>query len=245
MTTERHVKTWACVAALTAAGALGVGATSAGAVTIGQLAPEELPNGPANSCNTFTTEWVTPAPGNGVSYAVPQFGTRITSWSTRTNINAGVNYTFKVYRNVPGFPSRYTVVGRDGPRGMPSGALAINQVQTFPVNIAVAPGDLIGLRTNNGLDSPCLGTIPGLGPSYYFQNAPDIPDGGFGDFALDPNADRGLNETADVVVEPPVAPAAAAAGPTGQRAAALKKCAKIKNKKKKKKCKKRARKLPV
>ena len=33
--------------------------------------------------------------------------------------------------------------------------------------------------------------------------------------------------------------------PTGQRSAALKKCAKIKNKKKKKKCKQRARKLPV
>jgi hypothetical protein len=35
------------------------------------------------------------------------------------------------------------------------------------------------------------------------------------------------------------------AGPTGQRAAALKKCAKIKSKRKKKKCKKRARLLPV
>jgi hypothetical protein len=42
-------------------------------------------------------------------------------------------------------------------------------------------------------------------------------------------------------------PPPAAAGPTGQRAAALKKCAKIKKKakKKKKKCKARARKLPV
>ncbi len=34
-------------------------------------------------------------------------------------------------------------------------------------------------------------------------------------------------------------------GPTGQRARALKKCAKLKNKAKKKKCKKRARKLPI
>jgi CSLREA domain-containing protein len=42
-------------------------------------------------------------------------------------------------------------------------------------------------------------------------------------------------------VNPPVVPA----GPTGLRAAALKKCAKIKNKKKKKRCKRRARKLPV
>lgn len=35
------------------------------------------------------------------------------------------------------------------------------------------------------------------------------------------------------------------AGPTGQRAAALKKCAKVKSKAKKKKCKKRASSLPV
>ncbi len=43
----------------------------------------------------------------------------------------------------------------------------------------------------------------------------------------------------------PAGPPPAATGPTGLRAAALKKCAKIKNKKKKKKCKKRARRLPV
>jgi uncharacterized delta-60 repeat protein len=44
------------------------------------------------------------------------------------------------------------------------------------------------------------------------------------------------------VTPPPQTPVA---GPTGQRAAALKKCAKIKKKAKKKKCKKKARKLPV
>jgi uncharacterized delta-60 repeat protein len=47
--------------------------------------------------------------------------------------------------------------------------------------------------------------------------------------------------------EPPpnVRPDAKVVGPTGQRAAALKKCAKVKQKAKKRKCKKRARKLPV
>ncbi len=44
---------------------------------------------------------------------------------------------------------------------------------------------------------------------------------------------------------PPVPPAATPAAGTGLRAAALKRCAKIKNKKKKKKCKRRARALPV
>jgi hypothetical protein len=45
-------------------------------------------------------------------------------------------------------------------------------------------------------------------------------------------------------VSPPPGPAPAA-GPTGKRAAALKKCKKKKSKKARKKCKKKARKLPV
>jgi hypothetical protein len=45
--------------------------------------------------------------------------------------------------------------------------------------------------------------------------------------------------------DPPPGGTPPATGPTGQRAAALKKCAKVKNKRKKKKCKKKARKLPV
>ena len=56
------------------------------------------------------------------------------------------------------------------------------------------------------------------------------------------NCDAGAFEKAGVA--PPVT-TTPPPGPTGQRAAALKKCAKIKNKRKKKKCKKRARRLPV
>jgi CSLREA domain-containing protein len=47
------------------------------------------------------------------------------------------------------------------------------------------------------------------------------------------------------IVPPSASPTTTAVAPTGLRAAALKKCAKIKNKQKKKKCKKRARRLPV
>jgi hypothetical protein len=62
--------------------------------------------------------------------------------------------------------------------------------------------------------------------------------GGAGGFALA----HGINlpGTPLGALPPPLA-----AGPTGQRAAALKKCKKIKKKKKRIKCKKRARKLPV
>jgi hypothetical protein len=49
-----------------------------------------------------------------------------------------------------------------------------------------------------------------------------------------------VTQTPPAIVPPP-----AAATPTGQRAAALKKCAKIKDKPKKKKCKSKARQLPV
>lgn len=46
-------------------------------------------------------------------------------------------------------------------------------------------------------------------------------------------------------VEPPTTPATPASGPTGQRAAALKKCKKKHRKQARKKCKKKARKLPA
>jgi uncharacterized delta-60 repeat protein len=49
----------------------------------------------------------------------------------------------------------------------------------------------------------------------------------------------------EVTPLPPPPPPPVNSGPTGQRAAALKKCAKVKSKVKKKKCKKRARALPV
>jgi hypothetical protein len=65
------------------------------------------------------------------------------------------------------------------------------------------------------------------------------------------NADIGAVEIQLPVVTPPVVttPSTGAvgtvAGPTGERAAALKKCKKKKSKKKRKKCRKRAKKLPL
>jgi hypothetical protein len=72
-----------------------------------------------------------------------------------------------------------------------------------------------------------------------------------GNFQIIADMNTGMGETygldnvtlTDAPLPPPAAPPAAA--PTGLRAAALKKCAKIKNKKNKKKCKKRAKKLPA
>jgi hypothetical protein len=54
-----------------------------------------------------------------------------------------------------------------------------------------------------------------------------------------------LTGTATAPPPPPPPPPAASTGPTGQRAAALKKCKKKKSKQARKKCKKKANRLPV
>ncbi len=84
----------------------------------------------------------------------------------------------------------------------------------------------------SGTPPPAAGCMAGL--TGWFPRARDCTTSGGPDqrFRLD-----------GTVVFPPPAPPAS--GPTGRRAAALKKCAKVKNRKKKKRCKKRARSLPV
>lgn len=75
------------------------------------------------------------------SYAVPEGYDTITAWSHSTGGTAGA-LTFKVYRPT-GNPREYLVVGVDTEQ------VAAGAVESFPVHIAVQPGDRIGLSSDD------------------------------------------------------------------------------------------------
>jgi len=141
------------------------------AVTIGQVAA----TAPPNTCSNLSADWLQPTVVSGNPYAVPAVG-RITSWSTRASSTAGQHYTMKVFRHVNG--SSYTVVGHDGPRPLVSGA-----INTFTTNVAVMPGDLLGMNDNDTaapVSTACTYVSPGN--SVYFR-AGGLVDAGSGSFA--------------------------------------------------------------
>jgi IPT/TIG domain/PASTA domain len=110
-------------------------------LTVGELAP---PNPPAN-CTNGPFE-VFPA-GTAVStYRVPSAGV-ITSWSTNAAAGAGQTLSFKVYR--PLGNNQFLVVGHDGPR-----PLLPSVLNTFPTQIQVQAGDLIGDNDENATSVP-------------------------------------------------------------------------------------------
>ena len=202
-------------AIILAAVALAVPASPAAAITLGQLAAS--PNGCASN-----TDWVEPAVSSGVvPYVVPNGYGTITSWSTRAFGSPG-DLGLKVFRPTS-TALTYSAVAHDGPHTLSSPG-----VNTFPVNIRVQPGDLIGLHVGD-LGATCSEII-GSDPDYHFPD--DLLDGQQGGPFTAIN-DRRLDITAEVA--PTV---------TGQRAAALKKCKKRHSKRARRKCRRKANLLP-
>ncbi len=113
-------------------------------ITMGQLATATTP--------TFNCEYVQPydelqtsvAAGN--SYVAPSAGV-ITSWATQVGTNPGQVLGLKVYRAVSA--GTFLVVGQDGPRALTSG------LNTFPVNIPVQAGDILGIFLPPNVHSDC------------------------------------------------------------------------------------------
>ena len=180
------------LASVLAAGLLVVGASSAaGAVTIGQLAPESPPQGFADPSGTFDIAQPTVTSGN--PYVAPGTGT-ITSWSHNAAAGAGQILTFKVFRRVTG--STYMVVGHDGPRSMTGGA-----VNTFPASIPVKPGDVIGLYFD--VAPPAKAYFFDFPGDEFLERSGNLADGQSGAFVSNP--DRRVNVTA--MFEPTISPA--------------------------------------
>ena len=81
-----------------------------------------------------------PAGASAPTYTVPSAGV-ITSWSNQAAEGLGQELTFKVFRPLGSGPlyPKFLVAGQDGPR-----SLIPNALNTFPVEIPVKAGDLIG-----------------------------------------------------------------------------------------------------
>lgn len=169
-------------------GALSLSAAApAEATTIGQLAPRS----PSAICGFQHLDTVQTTVTSGNGYTVPPFGARIVSWSTNAGSSGGIpqNYTFKVFR--PTGPSRFMVVAHDGPRLLTDGTL-----NSFAVNIAVQPGDIIGLYWDTGGVSTACEFVA-TSHDDYLENPGNLPDGSSADFTPH-GGDFRLNVSAEV-----------------------------------------------
>jgi hypothetical protein len=126
---------------------------------------------------------------------------------------------------------KYTIVGEAA-----AGSESPNAINTYPANIPVLVGDIIGIYHTTG---NCW-TNNEMNPADTFAfNASDVAPGTTQPFGSD-NSAR-IPVSALVTPEP----TGQRAGPTGQRAAALKKCKKKHSKKTRRRCRKKANLLPV
>jgi hypothetical protein len=124
---------------------LAIGGPAASAqITVGQLAPATTPPFNCNFIDPYDELQVSVATGN--SYVAQSAGV-ITSWSTQVGVEPGQMLGMKMYRPVG--PGTYLVVGQDGPRALAPG------VNTFPVNIPVQAGDILGIFLPPGVHSEC------------------------------------------------------------------------------------------
>jgi hypothetical protein len=111
------------------------------------------------------------------SYVVPAGGGRVTSFSFQSGPeNPGEQLDFLVLRST-GFAS-YTVIGKTGLVTL-TGTQTGTTVETFPANIAVQNGDILGFWTPGPLDNGAQ--LGGGGGAIVFE---------FG--ALDPNVGEGI-----------------------------------------------------
>jgi hypothetical protein len=160
----RHLRFWAafigsCLIAAASA------SPSAASVTIGQTAANGF------SC-TGNDDWLQPTVTTGNSYVVPATGT-ITSWTTDESA-AGQQLTMKMYRKV-GDPATYKVAGHAGPQTLTPDGIAGN---TFPANIPVKPGDVLGFHTVTSMGA-CA--FPAAGEQFLISSG-DLGDGASGPF---------------------------------------------------------------
>ena len=164
----------------------------------------------------------------GNAYVIPGTGT-ITSWSTSAGPGAGQMLKMKIFRKVAD-PMDYKVVGHD------LRALTAGTINTFPVSIPVQAGDVLGLNdaNANAVNNACDFDAT---PATRFALPGDPADNETATFSIDAN---NVRDNVAALFEP-----APANTPTGQRAAALKKCKKKHSKKARRKCRRKAQLLPV
>jgi hypothetical protein len=163
---------------------------AAASVTIGRLAPA-----PSLSCVGSSLDLIEPT---GTPYVVPPVppasALTISSWSHNGAPAAGLfpatgPLTLKVYRKVAD-PATYQVTGHDTEPLIPA------TLNTFPANLPVQPGDVIGTTTTAPATSGCNFADPGQ-PGY-LANASNLADGESAAFGGPPATGRSLDVSAVV-----------------------------------------------
>jgi hypothetical protein len=177
-------------------------------VTVGQIAPPD----PESYCNLGPTDTIQLAiEGSSDIYAVPDAGL-LTSWSTSAGPGVGQALSLKVYRPVSG--TTYSVVAQDGPR-----ALTASVVNTFPIDIPVEAGDVIGLNDGNApaFHDACS-FFTGLPGDMESGLDGEAPAGSLLDFApvdTEPNVRVNVSATLEtLLVAEPVTPVTSPSPPT-------------------------------
>ncbi len=172
---------------------------------------------------------------SGNSYTVSAAGV-ITSWGFHNGIDELPGLKLEVVRPLPG--GGHVIVGEAA-----AGSQDLHALNTYPASIQVLPGDIIGIFVGSPFGH-CGTFTSNSGDTFdQFIGSPAldslISPSGSGDLVRFPVS--ATVTTPDAVPAPPT--------DTGQRAAAIKKCAKkLKGKasaKKRKKCIKKAQLLPV
>jgi hypothetical protein len=159
------IKRLAAIVILACAAALTADAPAPAAVTIGQVAP----SGVLKTCPTGATDLVQPSvTAGGNLYSARAAGT-ITSWSTRSGGSG--SYSLKVFRRTTD-PDVFRVIGHSGPHALSAG------LNSFPANLTVSSGDLIGLNAR-GAGNTCAFSSPG---DFVLTSGGNLPDGGSGNF---------------------------------------------------------------
>jgi hypothetical protein len=153
---------------------------AAASVTIGQVSDPN--SGPDDYC-TVGYDWVQPTVNSGNSFVVPTIpgiaSLTVSSWTTWGGPEPDEQMTMKMFRAVPGQTDRYQVVGHAGPRTVSPGGTAGN---TFPANIPVKPGDLLGLHATTR--DWCLFIAPGEENFYYLGDLADNASAAFTSYTL-------------------------------------------------------------
>jgi hypothetical protein len=125
-------------------------AQATAAVTVGQLPTSPQPA--SDSCPS-NRDYLQPSVTGGILYIARQAGT-IISWSTNVSGAGGQSYAFKVFRRTSD-PDVFQVVGQDVEHPLTPG------LNTFPANVDVESGDMIGLHVDGGPQNSCVFPMPG------------------------------------------------------------------------------------
>jgi hypothetical protein len=115
---------------------------SAASVQIGQLAPANAAGG-CDECTNLQVETVAPAP----SYEVPAGSWTLTSWSAQGGLKGG-SVKLRIFRPTA-VPGQFRLVAET-----PLETIAPATIATFPTQIAVEPGDRLGLETGPDAGEP-------------------------------------------------------------------------------------------